>query len=101
MSDIEWPTKTELLVLRLLIPEGESYGHALVKKSDGALKRGTVYVTLGRMEAKGFLTSREEQVEPGYVGIPRRLYVVTGLGQRALQAVEMGEAMMAGNLVIT
>lgn len=100
MTDIEWPTKTEVLVLRLLIPQGESYGHALVKKSDGALKRGTVYVTLGRMEKKGFLESREEEVEDDYVGIPRRIYKVTGLGQRALQAVEQGEAIMVGRLVL-
>lgn len=100
-DDFKWPSKTETLVLRLLIAGGESYGLDLVKRSDGDLKRGTVYVTLGRMEDKGFLESREEASTPGYIGIPRRLYKVTGLGERALRAAEMGEAVMAGRLVPT
>ena len=99
MSDIQWPSKTELLVLQMLITGGESYGLALVKSSDGKLKRGTVYVTLGRMEEKGFVESREEESTPDYVGIPRRLYKVTGLGERAARAVEHGVAMMTGRLV--
>jgi PadR family transcriptional regulator, regulatory protein PadR len=93
-----WPSKLELLILRLLIGGGESYGLALVKASDGALKRGTVYVTLGRMEEKGLVLSRQEDVTPEHIGIPRRLYKVTGLGERAVQAVEHGEALMQGVL---
>ena len=36
------------------------YGLQLVEQSEGALKRGTVYVTLGRMEAKGLVESEQE-----------------------------------------
>jgi DNA-binding PadR family transcriptional regulator len=37
------------------------YGLKLIKASDERLKRGTVYVTLGRMEEKGFVRSRIDQ----------------------------------------
>jgi PadR family transcriptional regulator PadR len=93
---MNWPSKTEMMVLRLLISGGESYGLALVKASDGALKRGTIYVTLGRMEEKGFVASRQEETTPEHIGIPRRIYKVTGLGERALSAVEHGERLMGG-----
>jgi hypothetical protein len=49
---------TESLVLDLLEHQ-ERYGLELIDASGGTLKRGSVYVTLGRMEAKGFVTSRQ------------------------------------------
>lgn len=75
----------ERLVLELLL-EGPDFGLNLVARSDGALKRGTVYVTLGRMERKGFISSEQEPRPPGAIGLPRRVYRVTPLGQRALRA---------------
>lgn len=62
------------------------FGLQLVESSKGALKRGTVYVTLGRMERKGFVESEQEPAQPGAIGLPRRLYRPTGLGERALRA---------------
>ena len=76
---------TERLVLELLL-NGPDFGLNLVAKSDGALKRGTVYVTLGRMERKGFITSEQELQAAGAIGLPRRIYRVTPLGKRALRA---------------
>ena len=67
----------------------DAYGLDLVKRSDGRLKRGTVYVTLQRMEEKGFITSRLEDEVDERIGAPRRLYKLTGLGERALAAREM------------
>ena len=61
------------------------YGLQIVERSGGALKRGTVYVTLGRMEAKAFVES-EEQPLPGGIGLPRRIYRLTALGERMLRA---------------
>jgi DNA-binding PadR family transcriptional regulator len=75
----------ERLVLELLL-DGPDFGLNLVARSDGALKRGTVYVTLGRMERKGFITSEQEPQAPGAIGLPRRIYRVTSLGKRALRA---------------
>jgi len=51
----------ELLVLDLLVRDGELYGLQLVAASKRRLKRGTVYVTLGRMEDKGYITSRLDE----------------------------------------
>jgi len=79
------PTK-ERLILELLVSEGPMFGLQLVERSVGALKRGTVYVTLGRMESKGFIESEQETPEPGAIGLPRRIYRVTPLGERALRA---------------
>ncbi len=67
----------------------ELYGLQLVKLTNGALKRGTIYTTLQRMEDKGFVESRQEEKPDDVSGIPRRLYKITGKGQRALQAYEL------------
>jgi DNA-binding PadR family transcriptional regulator len=81
--------KTELLILRFLKSEPAGmYGLELVKASDNALKRGTVYVTLGRMEEKGFIRSRVKR-EADHPGLPRPRYTITALGERALQAAEL------------
>ena len=76
----------EQLILELLRFEGPMYGLQLVEHSAGALKRGTVYVTLGRMEAKGLVESQQEPLPPGGIGLPRRLYRPTALGERMLRA---------------
>jgi DNA-binding PadR family transcriptional regulator len=76
----------ESLVLDLLVEHGELYGLQLVATSKGRLKRGTVYVTLGRMETKGYVTSRAEDAPDGAGGLPRRLYEATPFGLRVLKA---------------
>ena len=76
----------ELLILELLIGAKEMYGLELVAASGGALKRGTVYVTLGRMEDKGYVVSRLEAAPPATGGLPRRIYAPTALGREVLGA---------------
>ena len=76
----------ETLILDLLSQQGAFYGLQLVAASKGRLKRGTVYVTLGRMEDKGYVTSRAEDAPEGAGGLPRRLYEVTPYGLRVLKA---------------
>ena len=76
----------ESLILDLLAHRGELYGLQLVSASRGRLKRGTVYVTLGRMEEKGYVTSRAEDAPDGAGGLPRRLYEVTPFGLRVMKA---------------
>jgi PadR family transcriptional regulator, regulatory protein PadR len=85
----------EAEVLSLLIANGEMYGLELVNRSNGELKRGTVYVTLGRMEDKGFVESMREEVTAGD-GPPRRIYSATGLGVRAYRAMEYAARAFAG-----
>jgi DNA-binding PadR family transcriptional regulator len=58
----------------------------LVERSHGALKRGTVYVTLGRMQEKGYVESRTQPPAPGAIGLPRRLYRPTAYGAGVFRA---------------
>lgn len=76
----------ERLILELLVEKGPLFGLQLVALSDGAVKRGTVYVTLGRLESKGFVASEQEAMAPGAIGLPRRIYSPTPLGERVLRA---------------
>ena len=76
---------TERLILDLL-RESEQFGLQLVDRSEGALKRGTVYVTLGRMQDKGYVESRTEPLPTGAIGLPRRWYRPTAYGLRVLDA---------------
>jgi len=75
------PSGKELAVLELLVNKSEMYGPEMVNASP-KLRRGTVYVTLNRMEEKGYVKSRPVK-EEGRAGLPKRIYSVTGLGQRA------------------
>ena len=76
----------EHLILELLAEADEMYGLQLVDSSRRRLKRGTVYVTLGRMEDKGYVSSRLEDGPAEAGGLPRRKYRVTALGRRLLEA---------------
>lgn len=73
---------SERLILSLLSSDGASYGLQLVEASGGRLKRGGIYVTLGKMEEKGLVSSSLQ--DDG-----RRIYKLKGLGHRALAAIEI------------
>ena len=70
------------------------FGLELVERSGRRLKRGTVYVTLGRMQEKGYLESRQEPLPPGAIGLPRRLYRPTAYAMRVLDAWQLAERMV-------
>lgn len=76
---------TEHVILALLSRDKELFGLQIVECSGGAVKRGTVYVTLGRMHDKGFVESRTEPRAPGAIGLPRRLYRLTPYGVAVLK----------------
>ena len=82
--------KSEHLILSFLAARGACYGLELVSASRGKLKRGGIYVTLGRMEEKGLVTS----APGGDDG--RRRYRPTALGERALVAARV----FAGQITI-
>jgi DNA-binding PadR family transcriptional regulator len=84
---------TERLIIELLAHHQELFGLQMVELSGGRLKRGTVYVTLGRMHEKGYLESRQEPLPEGAIGLPRRLYRPTGLAMRVLAAWQTAEQM--------
>ena len=78
-------SRKEFSILQLLISKGEMFGLEMVEASGGELKRGTIYVTLQRMGDKGYIESREEPRELPEIGIPRRKYSATGLGEKVYQ----------------
>lgn len=84
---------TEYLILDQLRSGSERYGLEMVRASDGQLKRGTVYVTLSRMEDKGFVKSQQRH-DPKLAGIPRRVYSISGLGSQTLHAYELAISAM-------
>ena len=79
---------TESFIVELLRGR-ERYGLELVDSSKGKLKRGSVYVTLARMEAKGFVESRQEERPAGAIGLPRRLYRATPYGLKVRDAYSL------------
>ena len=84
-----WPSGKELEVLRLLQSAGTGmYGLELVERSDGALGRASIYKYLGRLEEKGFVTVKRPATAD-HPGMPRPIYRLNGLGERALAAAEM------------
>ena len=78
---------TERLILEMLVSNDDPmFGLQMVAASRGKLKRGSVYVTLQRMEQKGFIESEQEPHRAGAIGLPRRIYRPTALGKRVLKA---------------
>jgi PadR family transcriptional regulator PadR len=94
MSDVPRLSGTEHAILELLQQHGEMFGLQMVERSKGRLKRGTVYVTLGRMQEKGYLDSRQEDLPPGAIGLPRRLYRPTGHALRILHAWQVAAQLL-------
>lgn len=88
-------SRKEALILEMLVAGGEMYGLEMVETSQGELKRGTVYVTLNRMEDKGYIESRTEEQPPPEGGLPRRRYKPTGYGARLLSALELAGMRLA------
>jgi len=89
MVDVPKLNGVEHEILKLLTQRTEMYGLEMVKASS-SLKRGSVYVVLGRMEDKGWIRSRPED-EPNHPGLVRRLYSIAAPGELALRAVSAAE----------
>lgn len=92
----------QLVLLAVLQLEGEAYGPAVMEairaRTGIALARGTVYVTLDRLERKGYLSSRFGQPTPERGGKARRLFALTPAGRRGLAGAERALARMRGDL---
>jgi PadR family transcriptional regulator PadR len=80
----------EQFVLLAILQVGEdAYGPAIreeiARRTGRTPSRGALYVTLDRLEAKGYLASRAGESTPVRGGRARRLVRVTALGRRALR----------------
>lgn len=94
-DDFLWPTRSELEVLKILqrLAAG-AYGLEIVAASNGAVKRSSVYVLLGRLEEKGFV--RVNTTRSTHPGLPRPIYIITGEGVRAIDARELAVLRVRG-----
>lgn len=83
------------------------FGLEMVRRSPAGeyqLKKGTIYVTLERMENKGLVTSTRETSPPpdlkeGAFYIPRRMYTLTPQGLQALAATRKAISQLHGFLM--
>ena len=71
------------------------YGLELVAQSGSRLKRGTVYVTLGRMQQKGLVAAEPEKFADDSGLVPRRMYRATPYGLRVLHVWTMAARSLA------
>jgi DNA-binding HxlR family transcriptional regulator len=92
------PTGQQLKILSILEMLPNEMAAIDIMNRDPSLVEGTIYAALMRLEKKGYVTSRKEEVstEPG---APRRYYTLTGLGARAQQAGEMVRGIDLSELV--
>jgi DNA-binding PadR family transcriptional regulator len=87
----EFETLLLLAILHLSARDPESaYGSAIREeietRAGRAVPRGSIYVTLDRLEDKGLLVSREGGSSAERGERPRRLFKVTPAGIRAVKA---------------
>ena len=80
----------ELLVLLAILQTGEdAYGSTILqelhRRADRAIARGALYVTLDRLESKGYVSSRTGDPAPARGGRPRRYYAVKPVGLTQLR----------------
>lgn len=68
------PTAQTIRVLKTMLekPMDEHYGLDISRKT--SLKSGSLYPILGRLEHRGWLTSRWEAIDPCQEGRPERRY---------------------------
>jgi DNA-binding PadR family transcriptional regulator len=76
-----------LAVLHLQQTGDHAFGSAIrdeiERRSGRKVSRGSIYITLDRLEEKGLLRSRVSESTQAPSGRPRRLFRVTAAGQRA------------------
>jgi DNA-binding PadR family transcriptional regulator len=94
-----------LVLLAVLRRDGEAYGvpvrEEIRRRAGRSLTLGTVYKTLMRLEAKGFLSTTVSDPEPRRGGRRRKLYRLTAQGRRALQRTLATLDRMARGLPVT
>jgi DNA-binding PadR family transcriptional regulator len=97
MSRNEWPTPSEMVVMRILQgnPQG-AYGLEIVMESNGEVKRGSVYVLLGRLEEKGFVRVLPSKRTREALGPARPQYQLTAEGSRVLSTASAVGMRIAG-----
>jgi PadR family transcriptional regulator PadR len=88
----------QLVLLAVMHQKGEAYAVSITDDIEAqtriALARGSVYVTLDRLERKGYLISRMSDPTPERGGKRKRCFRLSPAGAAALRAAEQTLARM-------
>jgi len=100
---VEFLGSLEQIVLLALVRLGsDAYGVAvrleIEKRTGRSLSIGAIYATLGRLEAKGFVTSRIGEATAERGGRAKRYFRVEADGLRALRASQRALDNMSAGL---
>jgi len=79
----------EIVMLTVGVLYNDAYGVSIKKEIEDRLKRavsvGALQSALTRLEDKGYLHSHEGETTQARAGRPKRYFVITALGKRALE----------------
>lgn len=79
----------EIVMLTVGVLYDEAYGVSIKKEIETRLKRGVsvgaLQTALKRLEAKGYLKSREGEATEERAGRPKKYFTITAYGRRALE----------------
>ncbi len=82
----------EIVLLSVAILADDAYGNSIKNEIRKRLGRnpsiGALHASLGRLEEKGFLESKEGETTPERGGRRKRYYKVTRAGVKAIQEVK-------------
>jgi DNA-binding PadR family transcriptional regulator len=98
----EFETLMLLAILHLGEQKQDAYGSAIREqietRAQRHVPRGSVYITLDRLEEKGLLVSRESGTSAARGGRPRRVFKVTPAGVRAVKTAVVAVTRMQRGL---
>jgi DNA-binding PadR family transcriptional regulator len=79
----------EVVMLTVAILYDEAYGVSIKNEIEARLSRnvsvGALQTALKRLEDKGYLKSREGETTQERAGRPKRYFVITALGKKAME----------------
>ena len=101
MANELMPNHREMVILSLLL-HGELYGRDIRNRYEQRTKEeiplGSLYVTLDRMEDKGFIKARLGESSHRRGGNRRKYYKLTGAGSTALDRASQRAMTLFGGL---
>ncbi len=93
----------QLILFSVLQLGDDAYGVAIreniEQRTGRVVSSGAIYTALGRMERRGFVTSRVGEATAGKAGRPRKYYAMELAGARALRDTYATIQAISGGLI--
>ncbi len=93
----------QLILFSVLDLGDDAYGVSIreniEERTGREVSSGAIYTALGRLQGRGFVSSRVGEPTEGRVGRPRKFYRVEPAGARALRSTYETVQAMAGGLL--